>query len=464
MSEPRRTPRLSGLRQRAAVGVSRVRLAGQRSRQRALLLARRLAVAAEESLLGPRQALNERNLYMEALWFGVLIGISEAFLVVFVVRLQGTPFQIGLLAALPALVNIVLPIPAARFLESQRDRIPVILRATIWQRVVYMLLALVPFLGGEPFQVWAIILLSGLATLPAVVLNLGITVLISDIVAPRDRALVVSRRYVILSLTSALAALLGGWWLDFAPMPLNYQLLFGLGAAVSLFSLRYLQRMEVPPSAATPRPRGAGLFPKGVRRAWGRLTAQKAFFRFCLSAVFFHLALYLPAALFAIYRVRYLGANDRWIGVLMTVGTAAAVVGYFFWGRYARRWGEQRVLILSSAGLALFPTLTGLARSLPPLLGVAVISGIFSAGLTLGLFNTALALAPEDRRPTYLAVYTMLINIAAFVGPPLGSFLSEIIGIREVLYISGALRLLGAGLFVLALVGWPLRRKPPQEA
>ncbi|MGQ9585724.1 MAG: MFS transporter [Anaerolineae bacterium] len=436
-----------------------IRLLGARFQARVWLLSFQLALlwrrtwsAAEESLLGPRHAANERNLYLETLWFGVLSGITATFLEVFAVRLGATPFQVGLLSSLPALVNVLVPVPAARLLERQTGRIPLILQSVVWQRLAYFLLALVPFLGPR-LQIGTLVLLAGLATIPAAVLNLGITVLIGDMASPRDRALVVSRRYVILAGTTTLISLLGGWWLDLVVFPLNYQILFGAGALASLLSIRSLRRINLPyspPPAMEPHrsPRHVDL-----RRAWKRLASQRGFLRFCGSAFFYHWGLYLPSPLYAIYRVRNLGANDRWIGLIVMVHTATSILGYLMAGRYARRWGDTRLLLISSAGLALFPILTGLSTSLPPLLFIAVIGGIFGSGLSLALFNVSLALAPEGQRATYVALYTMLVNVAAFLAPLVGSALAETAGIRETFYLSGALRLLGVGAFLLAFSG-----------
>lgn len=47
---------------------------------------------------------NARNLYADIAWFGVLSGISGAFLSVFILRVGGSDFHVGLLSALPALV------------------------------------------------------------------------------------------------------------------------------------------------------------------------------------------------------------------------------------------------------------------------------------------------------------------------------------------------------------------------
>ncbi|MGC8837291.1 MAG: MFS transporter [Anaerolineae bacterium] len=425
-------------------------------------LASRLAASVELALVGSRQAANERNLYLETFCFGVLSGVTTTFLEVFAVRLGATSFQIGLLTALPALVNVLVPVPAARLLDQQRGRrLLILLQTVVWQRLAYMLLALVPLLGTS-WRMGAVVLLVALATVPAAVLNLGITVLIGDLASPRDRALVVSRRNVILGVTTMLVAMAGGWWLDLTPFPLNYQVLFGVGACASLLSLRYLRRIRLPevgaPAAA--RPAGAaGLQWGQVRSAWGRLAAQRRFLGFLGSAFVYHWGLYLPAALYSIYRVRVLGASDRWIGSFTTLHTLANIAGYWLAGRLARRWREEQMLVWGAAGLAFYPILTALSTTLSPLLGVSVWGGLFGAGLNLALFNVSLALAPEGQRATYVALYTVAINLAAFAAPLVGSALAEAIGLREAMLLAGGVRLLGVGLFA-----WTCLRRRCQAA
>jgi hypothetical protein len=57
-----------------------------------------------------------------------------------------TTAQVGWLAALPALVNIVWLLPAARIIERQRRRLPLILWSGLLQRLGYLLMAVMPLL------------------------------------------------------------------------------------------------------------------------------------------------------------------------------------------------------------------------------------------------------------------------------------------------------------------------------
>ncbi|MGB9880432.1 MAG: hypothetical protein ACPLRM_06690, partial [Anaerolineae bacterium] len=64
---------------------------------------------------------NYLNLYREVAWYGVLSGVSSTFTSIFALRLGASNFLIGLLTALPALMNILFQIPAAHLVERESD-------------------------------------------------------------------------------------------------------------------------------------------------------------------------------------------------------------------------------------------------------------------------------------------------------------------------------------------------------
>ena len=70
---------------------------------------------------------NDWNLYREIAWFGVLSGVSNTFISVFALRLGASNFLVGLRTSLPALINVIFQIPAARLVEREDDRRRVLL-------------------------------------------------------------------------------------------------------------------------------------------------------------------------------------------------------------------------------------------------------------------------------------------------------------------------------------------------
>ncbi|MEK7786725.1 MAG: hypothetical protein AAB658_15045, partial [Chloroflexota bacterium] len=97
---------------------------------------------------------NFRNLYADIFWFGVLAGSVIAFLSVYAARIQATSFQISLLTGGPAVVNLLVSLPAARWLEN-RSLVKTTFNTAIWNRIGYWLLIPLPWLLPAAGQVWA---------------------------------------------------------------------------------------------------------------------------------------------------------------------------------------------------------------------------------------------------------------------------------------------------------------------
>ena len=396
----------------------------------------------------PRPTIEEQNLwnlYVDTAWFGVLNGIATTFVSVFVIRLGASNREIGWLAALPALINVFWLIPSARLIERQQRRLPIILWTGLLQRLGYLLIALMP-LFIHTRRVEAVIILNALITLPTAIINVAITSLMADLTPIEKRARMVSIRNVLLSSVGMVVVLLGGRFLDLVPFPLNYQLLFGLGTSASMLSLYYLKRIRVPDAViARHQARPKELLTLRLRRFVKAVTEQRDFMRFAGAIVVFHWGLYLPVPLYSVYKVRDLHASDAWIGLLATVFSATTILSYLWWSKVTEKRGNRWVLIVSSLGLALYPTLTGLSPRLEPLIVVAVIGAVFSASHNLSSFNLMLEVCPPEHRPSYVAIYTSLVNVTAFLAPLLGTFLADLTSVRMALLIAGGVRLIGAG-------------------
>jgi MFS family permease len=387
---------------------------------------------------------NTRYLYQEIAWWGVLSGLASSFLSVFVLRLGGSNVLIGLLTSLPALITILWLIPAGRIIERQRSHLRVVLVSGVLMRLAYLLVALVP-LVFVAFRAEAVVAVVVLGTIPASMSMVAFSVMLAEVVPVQRRARVVGLRNFLVSVSSTLAVLIGGWFLELTPFPANFQWLFAVGFLTSLGSIYYLSRLKVPDAPVPPSPVAAPRMPLAtrllghLRMLWG----HQPFARFALCSFAYHWGLYLTIPLYSIYWVRYLHASDSWIGFIGMVLGAVTALAYPFWGHQASRRGSREVLLVSALAGTLYPILTGLSPSVEPLLIAAVVGGIASAGFGLSLFNRLLEVTPDQRRPSFLAAYNVLINVAVFVAPMIGTVLIDSIGIVNALVLGGLLRFVG---------------------
>ncbi|MBK9711072.1 MAG: MFS transporter [Kouleothrix sp.] len=395
---------------------------------------------------------NVRNVLIDGIGVGLVSGVA-AFLSVFLVRLGASPFLVGLLTSMPALTGIVLALPVGRLLERQRNIVPWYSRARVWVLGSYALTGLAPFFFPIELVPIAIIVIWAIATVPQTIVNVAFTVVMGAVAGPDKRYYLMSRRWSVLGLTTAITVALAGWLLEQIRFPINYQAVFIGSFAGGLLSFIFSSRIVIPDS----EPDDAG----DTRLPWRRRLRESAaavrdnapYSRFLLSQFVFRCGLTLSLPLFPLYWVRDLHASDSWIGVITMVNSGVLLAAYFGWAAISQRRGNKIVLLVCAFGLVLYPLLTGLTHSVGPLPIYAGMAGIFGAGIDLVLFDLLLLTCPPRHTASYIALYQMTTYVATFLAPTAGTFLADTFGTATGLFAASALRLAGAALFVLLRVG-----------
>ena len=405
---------------------------------------------------------NIRSVLIDGIGVGIVTGVSS-FLSVFLVRLGASPFLVGMLTSMPALTGMLLAIPIGRYLERQRNMVPWYSRARALVQASFAIMGVVPFFVGQESVAIVIIFIWALVTLPQTIVNITFTVVMSAVAGPRERQYVMSRRWAILGATTALTVALVGAVLDLISFPLNYQIVYIASFLGGMLSFFFSSQITIPdnrPQEAAPGER------RGLWASLDVLRSNPTFGRFVISAFVFNFGLNFALPLFPLYWVRELNASDFWIGLINTVNNGIVLVGYFMWTAVTRRRGNVLVLRLCAFGLVLYPLLTGLTQSVPPLLLYAALAGIFAAGLNLVLFDISLATVPPERVASYIALYQLTTYVATLLAPLLGTGLAGWLGFAPALFVAAALRLAGAALFVFLRVGEverPLPVKAPSD-
>ncbi len=407
---------------------------------------------------------NYWNLYRDIAWYGVLSAVTSTFTSVYALRLGGSNFLVGLLTSLPALINAVVQIPAARLIERQRNTRSLLVWTGLLMRLPALLITFVPFLLDR-WQAGGVVWITALGTVPAAVSNLAFTAMLADVVPAQDRAHVVSVRNVLFAMVTTLSVLAVGKAIDVVPFPLSYQLVFSLAFVTSLVSLFYLGRVMIPDQRPLVDKPGGEM--TGWVQALRSSLQHRQYARFTLAMFVCTWTQYFAVPLYAIYRVRVLHLTEGWMGLLSMIESAVTILTWYIWGRVARRRSSRFVLILGVLGLCYYPLGTALASQAWPLIIVAVVAGIVGPAFNLGMLNGLLELAPESHRATYVGLFNMLINIPACISPLLGAAVAGWLGVRTALFVGAFLRVVGFLTVSLILrtpstQGQP--RRPAQQA
>ncbi len=407
------------------------------------------------------------HLYLDIAWFGVLSGSAIAFVGVFAARQGADALQIGLLNAGPAVVNLIFTLPASQWLRNQP-----ISQSVFWTAVFYRLgyvawIFLPTFLLPQG-QVWALILITLLMTIPGTALAVGFNALFAGAVPPEWRAHVAGVRNALLAVVYIGVSLLSGWLLDALPFPLGYQVVFGLGAfggAMSTLHLWFVRPLnENPLPYKQPRSflPGPGLF-----RSWADGLRQTVGLRFLTRVnnwqellqisvlngrygqivvvlFFFHLAQYLAIPIFPLYWVNKLHLTDQHIGLGTALFYVSVLMGSTQLARLTARFGNHRLVVMGSMLMSLYPALTAVTRDLSLFLFTSVVGGIAWSLVGGAIANYLLENIPEDNRPPHLAWYNLALNAAILLGSLSGPAISAQLGLETTLAIAAAARLLAA--------------------
>lgn len=416
----------------------------------------------------PELRSNFRNLYFDIAWFGVLSGSAIAFLAVYATRLGATPLQLGLLTAGPAIVNLVFTLPTGRWLES-RPIGPAVVWTAGLHRFFYLFLVFLPWIMMPEPQLWTIILITLVMSVPGTALAIGFNALFADAVPTEWRGHVVGVRNAMLSVAFIATSLICGQILERVPFPGGYQIVFAigfLGAAMSTVHLALINPSN--DARTTPRhwTRLGDLATPGRIRITGEVLRQSVGLRLLtrsggqnmarieilrtpfgrvVGVLFaFHIAQYLAIPLFPLVWVNKLHFSDEVIAASQAFFYVSVFFGSMYFAHISQRLGNQITVAVGIGLLALYPLITSVMREPWTLMVVSLLGGMGWSLVGGGIGNYLLERAPEDDRPAHLAWYNLALNAGILIGSLGGPLLADVAGLTAALLIAAAARLASA--------------------
>lgn len=393
----------------------------------------------------PVQARNFRYVQIDGIGIGIA-GAAGAFLPVFLARLGGTSFQLGLLSAIPAVIGFLFALPIGRFLQNRGDIVRWFSTARLLVISAYLLTGLVPFLVPRAWVVPVVLVVWASVTVPQTIVNVSFSVVMNEVAGPEGRYFLMSRRWTVLGLTNAVVVALVGKVLDSIPFSLNYQLVFMALSLGGLVSFWFSSRIDLPAFSRPVRAEGSL---RGRFRWYARMVKDEpAFLSFIVKRFVFTFGGSMTAPLFPLYFVRVVQGSDTWIGSLNTVQTVAALFGYSLWSRLSVRRGNRLVLLATTLGLSLYPALVALTRGQVLIACLAVLAGFFQSGLELVFFDEMMRTVPKEYSATFVSINHSMGYLSSILSPLLGSFLADLFGIPAALAAAALFRLAGFALFL----------------
>ena len=382
----------------------------------------------------------------------VAVGFTSAaapFLGVYLARFGASPFDLGLITALPSIAGLFLAIPLGQFL-LRRTSIPHWLGVNrMLAHATYGVIGLLPFVVPATAVVPIAMVVWTLSSVPQVIVPIAFNVVMSMIAGPHGRFELLSRRWSIAVLTTALTVAVAGRVLDLLPFPLNYQVILIVLSLAGPISLVLMDRLRMPERELPPPPPPARPVRERMADFARLIRGQPAFVSFVARQLPFTIGARMALPLIPLFYVTTLGATDGEVGLIATVQSFALLAGYLGWTRLWRRRGGRVILLICGAGLALYPAALAASREVSIVLLVTAVGSLVSAGLQLVLFDELMRRVPVAYSPTFVAVEQNVAHIAGLGGPLLGAALAAIVGLPMALVLASAVSLVGYVLLAL---------------
>jgi MFS transporter, DHA1 family, multidrug resistance protein len=132
---------------------------------------------------------------------------------------------------------------------------------------------------------------------------------------------------------------------------------------------------------------------------------------------------------------------ERWAGISFGATFLFSAIVSPVWGRIADKYGRKPMLIRASLGMAFIVGLMGLVQNVYELaslrLCMGLISGFIPAAITIVATQT-----PKERSGWALGTLSTGMVSGMLLGPLIGGYLAETIGIRNVFYVTSGLLLI----------------------
>lgn len=384
------------------------------------------------------------HLMMDIGAYGVLNATALSFLNIYATRIHAGTEQIGILTAIPALMTMLLSLPAGPYLERRSLTRTSILLGVL-HRSYYLMLVLLPFITNEKIQVNWLIGLTFIMYIPYSAFALAFNSLFSAAVPPEWRGYFAGARNALFAVVTILMSLLSGFLLDVLPFPLGYQVVFGFGFLGAMLSTYHIAKIRLPKSEQPNamdgnHPRARLTLIEQVRNSLRIDILRGPFLRVLILLTIFHFTHYLPSSIFPVFMVNNLHLTDQIISVGTSVFYVTMFIGSLEHSRIVNRFGNRWVVGVGMMLMATYPATLSLATG-PALYLVANILGGFAWSLCgTALFNYLLESVPVESRSAYLAWFSVLANFGVLAGSLLGPVVSNSIGIVAALALAAFLR------------------------
>jgi MFS family permease len=381
--------------------------------------------------------------------FSLMLGSAESYFQAFAVFLKATVSQVGIVYTIPIFVATLIQLQGGSLLRWIRSRKNLTVLTGALRSLLFVPLILVYYMGVA--RVWVLL---GLICVYFALNYLPVpawTSWMRDLVDENRRGAYFSRRNRLSNLVALLGIIFAGLILEYFKVRpfLGFALIFSVALLGSIGSTIFLSlKYDVPYTEKLPDREGFFRF--------SFMMFRSNYGRFVLYNFALYLAVFFSGPFFVPYMLKDLGFSYFQFMISTSLVVLIKFVTLTLWGELADRYGNKKILVLSSLFITVLPLLWIVSPAFWWICLIQAIGGLAWSGFDISALNFAYDVLPTEkvtRHTSYLIFYR---GLAIFIGGLIGGWLIHHFSLLGSKYygnfcLSGVLRILIAVPFLFFL-------------
>lgn len=382
------------------------------------------------------------NLVIYAITFGMAFFtvFNGPSLSAFTRSLGAGDFIYAVIMSMPVFAGIV-QVLGSWLMRHAHGRKKLFIIAGLVHRLLMIPVALVPILVPEQFtgaRVWLIIIFIAIGSSGAAITSITFSSWMGALVPSEIRGRYFSKRALISTLTSVVIAPLAGFFLDAVKGPTGYAILFIFTAILGAVDILFFIWVKDPPlvKSSVVRP---------MRQQLLLPLKDKNYRQLIVFATIWMFAVNIAAPFFTPFMLETIGMSM--LAITLLTQALSNIVTILFISRIGRlmdKYGVKSILTFSAFFISFMPVLWLLATpaNWSMIVIVQLIAGFTWPAFDMGAMNFSIWLAPEEERPSYIALYALAtaalgILPGQLIGGALMEFVAPYLAANPVPWIHG---------------------------
>ena len=369
----------------------------------------------------PQRARSIRSMFFANLFgnmHGIICASGTTAMIQLANFLGAGDFEYGVMTAIP-LAAAVFQIPFSQLVSRTHKRKKYILTFGLISRMLWLLFGLIPFvLPMDPkwLRLWTVLLLLSFSSIGGSMINVCWFPWMADIVPVNIRGRWMSRRDAIVQIFNVLFGLFVSFLLDTVPGAVKYTIVFTLGGVFGMLDMlmfSFVEEVYSTPPVKT-----------SIVKSIGAVLRDRVFMRFTIFWTAWCFTANMSGMYISRYALNEIGMTNTQVTIFGSITASfVTMIAIAQWGKIMDRYGCKPVMLVCGLVASLTQGFFLFASYGQVWMMIAhnFLGAMFWCGSNLAATSMQLTYSPDDRRPSYIAVFSCVTSL-------LGSFAGVMVG------------------------------------